>query len=322
MYDSREAARFIDTHSSFLVLGHREPDGDCIASQLAVASLLAALGKSATVYSAGPFDRPEISAFRDRFASTIPDSRMAGAAAIIVDCSTPDRTGALGGRIAGLPCLVIDHHASGEAFGSARYVDAAAPSTTMLVHPLMDDMGITPDAEAARLILFGLCTDTGFFRHLAVNGPGTFRAVARLVDLGTSTAEVYMMVYGRRELSSRKLLAEMLTRVESHWADRLLMTWQTVADRDRCAVVQRGEDDLYRLLQTIRGNIVVAHIKEEREGFFSVGLRSNTTLNVGAIAASFGGGGHKQAAGFDIAGTIDSVKKALLDTFAPLLAEV
>jgi phosphoesterase RecJ-like protein len=130
-----------------------------------------------------------------------------------------------------------------------------------------------------------------------------------------------MMVYGRRELSSRKLLAEMLTRVESHWADRLLMTWQAVGDRDRLAVLQRGEDDLYRLLQTIRGNIVVAHIKEEREGHFSVGLRSNTTLNVGAIAASFGGGGHKQAAGFDIAGTLDSVKKALLDTFAPLLAE-
>jgi bifunctional oligoribonuclease and PAP phosphatase NrnA len=321
MYDSREAASFIGSHSSFLVLGHKEPDGDCVASQLAVASLLATLGKSATVHSAGPFDRPEISAFEDRFTSTIPDSRMAGAAAIIVDCSTPDRIGPLGGRIAGLPCLLIDHHASGEAFGSSRYVDAAAPSTTMLVQQLMDDMGVTPDAEASRLLLFGLCTDTGFFRHLAVNGPDTFRAVARLVDLGTSTAEVYMMVYGRRELASRKLLGEMLARVESHWGDRLLVTWQTVEDRDRLAVAQRGEDDLYRLLQTIKGNIVVAHIKEEREGAYSVGLRSNTTLNVGAIAASFGGGGHKQAAGFDIAGTLDSVRNALLDTFAPLLSE-
>ncbi len=321
MYDCRDAAQFIRSHSSFLVLGHKEPDGDCIASQLTIAALLEALGKTASLHSVGPFDRPEISSFNSLFSARIPDEKRTGAAAIIVDCSTPDRTGALGERVKDLPCLVIDHHSAGELFGSARVVEPSAPSTTMLVLQLFEDMGVALKAETGRLLLFGLCTDTGFFRHLGQNSAETFRAVARLVETGTSTAEVYMMMYGRRALSGRKLLAEMLARVESHWDDRLLLTWQTIADRARLGEAQRGEDDLYRLLQTIKGNMVVALVKEEAEGVFSVGLRSNSSQDVGAIAASFGGGGHRQASGFDISGTLETVKKTLIDTFSPLLAE-
>ena len=322
MYDAHDAVRFIAEHSTFLVLGHKEPDGDCIASQLGVSALLGALGKKASLYSAGPFDRPEIQAWDSQFSSRIPDEKLAGSAVIIVDCSTLDRTGPLGARVTGLPCLVIDHHSSGEDFGTARFVEPSAPSATMLVLQLFEDMGVTLKQETARLLLFGLCTDTGFFRHLAENTADTFRAVARLVEAGTSTAEMYMMVYGGRELAGRKLLAEMLQRVESHWGDRLLLTWQTMADRARLSVAQRGEDDLYRLLQTIEGNVVVALVKEEAKGVFSVGLRSNSTQDVGAIAASFGGGGHRQAAGFDITGTLETVKKKLIDTFSPLLSEM
>jgi bifunctional oligoribonuclease and PAP phosphatase NrnA len=269
----------------------------------------------------GPFDRPEITEFQDRFSTMIPPEKLDGAAVIIVDCSTPDRTGELGRSVGSLPCLVIDHHSSGSPFGTVRFINAMAPSSTMLVLQLFDDMAIRPDATTARLLLFGLCTDTGFFRHLAVKGEDTFRAVARLVECGTSTADVYMMAYGRRALSARKLLAEMLARTESYLDDRLLLTWQTIEDRDRLAALQRGEDDLYRLLQTVRGNVVVVLVKEERPGGFSVGLRSTAAVDVGAIAGSFGGGGHKQAAGFDIEGALASVKQMMLDTFLPIVSK-
>ena len=199
-------------------------------------------------------------------------------------------------------------------------INPSAPSTTILLLDLFEAMGVTPDADTARLILFGVCTDTGFFRHLGAGSAETYRAIARLVELGTTTADVYMMVYGRRELGSRKLLGEMLLRAESHGADRLIMTWQTIADREHPGAHQRGEDDLYRLLQTVKGNVVVALIKEESKGVFSVGLRSTAAVDVGAVAASFGGGGHRQAAGFDIRGSLESVKKAVTEALAPLTA--
>jgi phosphoesterase RecJ-like protein len=130
-----------------------------------------------------------------------------------------------------------------------------------------------------------------------------------------------MMVYGRRELASRKLLGEMLQRVESHWSDQLILTWQMIADREQLAAHQRGEDDLYRLLQMVKGNVVVALIKEEGMGVFSVGLRSTAAVDVGAVAASFGGGGHRQASGFDIRGSFESVKKVVIEALAPLIAD-
>lgn len=316
-----EIVPFISSHRRFFVLGHREPDGDCIASQLACGGLLEARGKTVSLHSVGPFDRPEIEAFAGEFSPSIPDEALAegGAAVVILDCSTPDRTGALGARVAGYPTLVIDHHSSGESFGTVRFVAPSAPSTTMLVLSLFDSLEVAPTPDQARLLLFGLCTDTGFFRHLGPGAEETFGMVARLARLGTSTAEVFQMVYGRRNLDSRKLLARMLERTESHWDDRLLLSWQTIEDRRTIGRFQRGEDDLYRLLQTVKGNQVVVFIKEEGPGEFSVGLRSTAAIDVGAIAGSFGGGGHRQAAGFDAAGPLERIRKSMLDTFAPLL---
>ncbi len=319
-YDDAGAIRFLRSYRSFAVLGHKEPDGDCVASELSLAALLQSLGKTVSVHSAGPFDRPEITDFAGRFRTDAPTPGGQGQAVVIVDCSTPDRTGPIGRNVGSAPCLVIDHHSAGEPFGTVRYVDSSAPSTTMLIHQLFEDMGVLPDAETARMILFGLCTDTGFFRHLGPGSSGTFQAVARLVERGTSTGEVYTMVYGRRDLGGRKLLAEMISRLESYQNDRLLLTWQTLADRSRHGTSQRGEDDLYRLLQTVRGNVVVALIKEEGPGAWSVGLRSSPEVDVGAVAASFGGGGHRQASGFDIAGTLESVRAKVLEAIAPLLA--
>ena len=320
MIDAASARRFIEGRRLLVIAGHKEPDGDCVASQIAVATLAARLGTPSVLLSAGPFDRPEVEDFADRFTGSLEGIDLgAGAAAAIVDCSTPDRTGSLGPALASMPSFVIDHHSSGEAFGDVRLVDAAAPSTTILVLALFEALGMPVDRDTARLLLFGLCTDTGFFRHVGADGGETFRAVARLVERGTSTAEAFMMVYGRRPLAGRKLLARMLERTESLAGDALLVTWQTLEDRAALSAEQRGEDDLYRLLQTVKGTRVVAFLKEEGPGQWSVGLRSLPGIDVGAVAAGFGGGGHRQAAGFETSGTLESVRAAVMAALLPLL---
>ena len=138
--------------------------------------------------------------------------------------------------------------------------------------------------------------------------------------LTSETLELENVPYVRDILTTRKLLAEMVLNAESLCDDRLIVTWQTMSDRERLGAHQRGEDDLYRLLQTVKGNVVVALIREEGEGVFSVGLRSAPSVDVGAVAASFGGGGHRQAAGFDITGSLDSVKKTVMAALTPLVA--
>ena len=59
--------KFIDSHDNFYVVGHKEPDGDCISSSLGMASLLEKLNKKVQLLSAGPFKRPEIKQFEKKF---------------------------------------------------------------------------------------------------------------------------------------------------------------------------------------------------------------------------------------------------------------
>jgi phosphoesterase RecJ-like protein len=111
----------------------------------------------------------------------------------------------------------------------------------------------------------------------------------------------------------------MLDRTQSHRGDALLVSWQTLDDREGLGAVHRGEEDLYRLLQTVKANRVVAFLKEEEPGRWSVGLRSNPGIDVGVVAQRFGGGGHRQAAGCDIHGTLESVRDAVVAALLPLL---
>lgn len=303
---------FIERYRHFLVLGHVEPDGDCVASQLVMARFLRRLGKAAVPFSLGPFDRPEIVPFAPQFRDTIEDSDLAPqSAAVVVDCSTADRIGELFIRVQDLPILVVDHHAAGREFGTVRWVEPSAPSVTYMVQLLMEDFAVPIEAEEARLILFGLCTDTGFFRHLGPGSAPVFQAAARLVDRGVSPNEVYRMLYGDRELARYRMLGQALVRTRTYYGGRLLLTWETL--EDRAGVVARGSDELYRMLQNVRGCQVVALIREEGEGACSVGLRSNGEVDVGTIARSLGGGGHRQAAGFTINARVDEAERLVLE---------
>ena len=318
-----EVVAFLESHDRFLVFGHVEPDGDCVASQLALDSFLKRRGKQVSVFSEGPFDRPEIKPYENGFRTRIEASDLEGSpVAVILDCSTPDRIGAMGRGIEGLPVLVIDHHASGEVFGNVRWVIPQAPSVTFLIQRLIEEYPDKPTAEEAQLLLFGLARDTGFFRHLVENSGFVFQAVARLVDGGASPRNTYRMIHSGWEFSKTKLLALSIQRVEQVLGGRVLMTYQTQEDlRSLGSKAARGSDEVYRILQAVQGVEVVAFIQEEEQGRCSVGLRSNGRWDVGTLARSLGGGGHTLAAGYSAPGSIAGTTEQLLQSLTSLLGE-
>jgi phosphoesterase RecJ-like protein len=305
---------FLQRCRKCLLFGHVEPDGDCVASQLALGSFLKRMGKQVSVFSEGPFDRPEIKTFEGRFNNRVEAAHLEGTpAAVILDCSTPDRIGGFGSSIRGLPLLVIDHHASGEAFGDARWVVPEAPSVTYLIQRLIEEWPERPSGEEAELLLFGLARDTGFFRHLVESSGFVFEAAARLVDGGASPRKVYRMIHSGWELAKARLLALSFQRVEPELGGRVLVTYQSLEDlRSLGADVARGSDEVYRILQAVREVEVVVFIQEEENGRCSVGLRSNGSWDVGTLARSMGGGGHALAAGYTVAGSISRTREKLL----------
>jgi phosphoesterase RecJ-like protein len=306
---------FIRSGENFLVAGHKEPDGDCVGSQLALASLLGRLGKTALVCSAGPFKRPEVLAFADRFVSKPEFDALAGFRAIVVDCSQLDRVGDLAPCLAGLPSATIDHHATAAAFGDVVWINARAPSVTFMVLGVIEALGETPTADEAALLFFGLATDTGFFRHVDRHGAAAFSAAARMIEAGADPKAAFAAINGGKSLDSRRLLGLVLERTESHFGGKLLLSTELLEETERYGLQGRDSDMLYQLLQSVAGVEAVAVIRQETADNCTVGLRSRAGVDVSAIAARFGGGGHKQAAGLSVAGTIDAFKPRLIDAF-------
>jgi bifunctional oligoribonuclease and PAP phosphatase NrnA len=313
-----ELLDFIDRHGPFYVIGHKEPDGDCIGSQLALASFLKRSGRTAYLCSAGPFTRTEIMPYESRFSVEVPPEKPSErAAAIILDCSSLKRIGAVAETLPKVPLAFIDHHAAGNASGDVVYIDDHSPSVTLMILLLIEAMGGKPTKEEAELLLFGLGTDTGFFRHLDEGSEESFQAAARLVAAGASPKRVFNLMNGGKSLLSRKLMGEILTRTESLYGGALLVSFVTLQDQQRYGLASRDSDTLYQLLLSIAGCEAAMIIRQESEVECTVGLRARDRIDVGSIASAFGGGGHRLAAGLLMRGGLDEVKGKLTAAFSP-----
>ena len=187
-----DLADFLNRYDTFFLLGHMDPDGDCIGSQIAMASFLRRRGKTAHLFSPGPFKRKEIRSFGGYFQARIPQElRRQRAGVLVLDCATADRIGDLAADIEGREIAVIYHHSAGDGdFGSIRYIDSRAPCVTLLVQKIIEALGDVPTREEARRLFGGFATDTGYFRHLENEAGEVLRMVGRLADAGVSPRSV------------------------------------------------------------------------------------------------------------------------------------
>ena len=313
---------FIKTGNKFIIAGHKEPDGDCIGSQLALGSALKRAGKKVYLCSAGSFDRHEIKPYEKFFLppSSIDQNIMEGARVIIADCGNMERTGDLAKPLKGLPTALIDHHIRENKTGPENpenpvYIDEKVSSTTLLVLYVIEALGMDLNKEEAEYILFGLCTDSGFFRHLDAESAQTFEAAAILARAGASPKEMHKAIYGGKSLGSRYLIGHVLQRLEMHFDGRLVLSTEEYEATQMHGKEGRDSDMLYQLLQSISGVEAIAFIRQDKPDNCTIGLRSVDMIDVNAVARKLGGGGHKNAAGASVPGTIQDVKKKVLEFF-------
>jgi phosphoesterase RecJ-like protein len=312
-----EMLNFIRGGDKFLVAGHKEPDGDCVGSQLALSLFLKRLNKEAIPCSAGPFKRTEIMAYADRFISRPGEAERKNARVILLDCSVKSRTGDLEAALEGLPLGIIDHHTAApeEDQGNAAYFNPGAPSVTAMILDLIEAFGMLPTEEEAQLLFLGLCTDTGFFRHVDAGGADTFAAASRMIAAGANPKAAFQAINGGKTLNSRILLGLVLSRAQAYFDGRLILSSEEYQDTQRYGPEGRDSDRLYELLQSVAGVEAIGIIRQESPEQCTVGLRSRDRINVGAIASALGGGGHKNAAGLSIAGHIAEIRTLLLGAF-------
>ncbi|MCL2213941.1 MAG: bifunctional oligoribonuclease/PAP phosphatase NrnA [Treponema sp.] len=320
-----ELVEFIKNCQRFIIAGHKEPDGDCVGSQLALRSALIRLGKEAVVCSAGPFNRTELKNYKKQFnTGSIDDLIQAnkwtdGIKVIIVDCSNIDRIGDIKNQLESYPLAIIDHHSSKYHPESTQdapvYVDSDAPACTILIHKLITALGLKMTKEEATLMFLGLCTDTGFFRHLTEQNSDVFEAAAKMIRYGASPKKVFRITNGGKSLESRVLMGRILSRAELFYDGKLLISHETLEEYNAFGLKNRDSDHLNLMLMSIEGVEATVTIRQECADSCTVSLRSIDKVNVSQIAASFGGGGHKNAAGLTMKGDISYVKQIMLESF-------
>ncbi|MBP5696580.1 MAG: bifunctional oligoribonuclease/PAP phosphatase NrnA [Treponema sp.] len=317
---------FLEAHDSFLVAGHKEPDGDCIASSLGISYILKHLNKPHLLLNAGPFKRTEIKKYAGLFTKNIPfmtkqESEKCGL--IIVDCSETQRLGELegeqGSSISGLDTFIVDHHKTADTSKPNTIIDSTCPAAALLVQQLYESIVGKPSKEEADTLFFGISTDTGFFRYLNEKDGEVFNAASRLVGSGTSPRRTYQEMTGGKPWNTRKLLGIMLDRAELHCNGKLVTTYEKIEDTHKYGQDGRDSDALYTLMLAVEGVEAVLFLRQETEENCTAGFRSLDKCDVSAIASKFGGGGHKNASGASIQGRIETLLPAIIKEFSKVL---
>ncbi|MDR3201114.1 MAG: bifunctional oligoribonuclease/PAP phosphatase NrnA [Spirochaetales bacterium] len=308
---------FLDKYNTYFIVGHKEPDGDCLGSQLAMASFLRRRGKEACLFSAGPFDRKEIRHHDKIFARRVnPALKTAKAGVIILDCAALERIGDLAQDIAGREIAVIDHHSAGDPeFGDIRYIQTTSPCVTILVQKIIEAFGDEPTQEEAHLIFSGFATDTGFFRHLENESAEVLAMLSRLAAKGVTPRQIYRETFGSYTPASRVFIADALKTMESHYDGRLIFVHELLEHARNFQKENRQTDTVYQLLLATEGCEALAFIREEAEGKTAVSLRSTDKIDVGLISCEYSGGGHKNAAGFTTTLPYAEIRPRLLESF-------
>lgn len=324
--DADNFKSFIDEHNFFFIAGHKEPDGDCMASCLGLAAILDHFKKPYQLLSAGPFKRTEIKVFEEKFSSSMvfqTQEERNKTGLIITDCSEIQRLGEIDGDLKGLDTYIIDHHKtsenSEESGNIKSYVDSHSPACAIIVQKFYETLIGPLPQDLAKTIFFGFSTDSGFFRFLDETQQDAINSAARLVGYGANPKETYRIMNSGRPFSTRKLLGVLLSKAERYLDDRLVITWETMADTKKYGQEGRDSDAFYNLMLSSEGVEAVVFLRQETENTCTGGFRSQDKVDVSLVASKFGGGGHKNASGMSCEGKIETLIPQIVKEFARIM---
>ncbi|HYG21909.1 MAG TPA: bifunctional oligoribonuclease/PAP phosphatase NrnA [Verrucomicrobiae bacterium] len=302
----------IRENETFCIVGHIRPDGDCVGSQLGLALALRAEGKKVTVWNEDTL--PDKLAFLDPdhlFQQPKPGQKFD--CVIATDCASFERLGKVGECVQDRRLSInIDHHASNTRYADLNWVSPREPSTGELIYRLLKCAKWPITKQISDCLFTAVSTDTGSFQYPSTR-PGTFHVGAELVTRGANLAKICDEVYQSYPLSRARLLKHVYSNFKLTHDNQVAYFWLKKSDYARTGA---GSDDSEGLIDHIRAiePVVVACVFEELEPELTrISLRSkNEKINVNEIAALFGGGGHKAAAGARIPGKPLAVQRRVI----------
>ncbi len=286
-----------------LILIHRSPDADAIGSAMALSRILAELGSPAWCICADECpvhlrflcEGMQKSLLEEHMPADLQVRRV-----VALDSASPAQLGSLWERFGDMIGLMIDHHAMGERYADGL-VDPTAPATGEILYdlfrPLMDDGHITPDAALFALLYAAISADTGGFRYSNTT-PKTHMCAADLLSVGIDAALINRRLFETRSMDQLRARAAGISNLHLYADGRIAVLTFPYALKAALGLSDEHLDALVDIPRSLDGVQVALSIRQPgTEGVYRVSARSECDYDVSQLCASFGGGGHKKAAG-------------------------
>ena len=326
----RRAIELIDTSERILITTHRRPDGDACGCIAAMCEALGTIGKNFTplLLSAVPewyeflFSEKVLVLDEDIQLNTL----IAGGLGefdliMIIDTNSISQLARFDEYLKrnDKPVLVIDHHATADGLGDVELVDSTAAAAGLIVLDLLKHAGWTITETIAEALFVAIATDTGWFQFSNTDSR-TYRAGAELIEAGAKPTSIYETLYQNYSPERFRLRTRMLDTLELHLGDRYADMRITQKDFERTDAQYSDTENLINEAHRIGTVTTSALFIELKDGRIRCSLRSRGSVDVSQIAAKFGGGGHKQAAGTFLPGPIENARNLILDEITEALS--
>lgn len=311
--------RAIQAGSRFLVATHVSPDGDAIGSMAAMGHMLKSLGKDVVLYNASGL--PEHFSWVNLPAPVLTElPSLAGFDAIIaLDCGDDRRGGkALQDAMAAHRTFVVDHHLSNPKWGELNWVEVDRSSTGEMVATMALELGLSLSGPLGEAVYLCLVTDTGHF-SFENTSPRCMEMAATIIRQGINLARINELIQNQWSLARFRLWGEVLGGLTLHFDGQLGVIRITTEQLSRLGATSVDSEGLTNFVLRIKGCKMAQSLREDADGSLKLSLRSVSDVNIQPVAAAFGGGGHKCAAGANLQGDIDEVESALIAALGKIL---
>jgi len=309
----QEVAEALGRAQTIGVVGHVGPDGDALGSMIALSLAARDAGKDAVASFAEPFVVPDEMSFLDTSTLVKPSLYPTDLdVAVAVDTSVAERVGSLAGAMGKAKGLVvIDHHLSDGTWGDMVLIDRTAAATTELVYEVINELGWEITPAVADALYTGIVTDTGRFQY-SNTSPRTHEITADLLGRGVATDVIGQKLFEETPFGYFKVVSRVLGRAMLVEDKAFVWSYVTAVDVEEAGVRFHDIDGLIDLVRLPRETQVACLLKVKQQGVVKGSLRSRGLIDVAALAGTFGGGGHHNAAGFTASGSVEGVIERLV----------
>ncbi|MGD2093498.1 MAG: bifunctional oligoribonuclease/PAP phosphatase NrnA [Phycisphaerales bacterium] len=321
--DFQKAIELINKSGNVLITTHTRPDGDACGCIVAMSDALTSLGKKTSALMLSPMPNWYEFLFPEKVPvlgeDIQPQELVEGRLGkfdllIIVDANSSSQLPKIDQYLkhADIPVLIIDHHATADGLGDIELVDSSAAATALVVYDFLKFTGWAVTEKIAESLFVAIATDTGWFQFRNADSR-VYRTCAELIDAGAKPIEIHENIYQNFSHNRFNLMTTMLNTLELHLDGKCATQHILRQDFENTGTTYSDTENLINECQRISKVKVAALFVELKDGQFRCSLRSKGGIDVSKIAAKFGGGGHKMAAGTYLPGPVENARQLILN---------